>query len=88
MSAIREGRSYQIPYRIMLPKGLEGLLVAGRCVSADRVACGSIRQQAGCLVTGQAAGLAAGMASHRNVTPRDIDIPMLQRELTAQGVVI
>lgn len=88
MSAIREGRSYQIPYGIMLPKGLEGLLVAGRCVSADRVACGSIRQQAGCLVTGQAAGLAAGMASHRNVTPRDIDISMLQRELTAQGVVL
>ena len=53
MSAIREGKSYQVPYRMLAPRGVDEPAVAGRCVSADRVACGSIRQQAGCIVTGQ-----------------------------------
>jgi hypothetical protein len=88
MNAIREGRAYQIPYRILLPRGLDGLLVAGRCVSADRVACGSIRQQAGCIVTGQAAGAAAGLASRFGVQPRDVVARELQQELCKQGVVL
>ncbi|HEY4201891.1 MAG TPA: FAD-dependent oxidoreductase [Devosiaceae bacterium] len=85
MSAIREGKSYQVPYGIMLPKGIENLLVAGRCVSADRVACGSIRQQAGCLVTGQGAGIAAALAGKAGITPRELDIDDLQSELRRQG---
>ena len=88
MNAIREGRAYQIPYRILLPRGLDGLLVAGRCVSADRVACGSIRQQAGCIVTGQAAGAAAGLASRLGVPPRDVGACELQQELRKQGVIL
>lgn len=88
MNAIREGRAYQIPYRILLPRGLDGLLVAGRCVSADRVACGSIRQQAGCIVTGQAAGAAAALAVRARSAPRDVPIASLQKELRRQGVVL
>lgn len=88
MSAIREGRAYQIPYRILLPQRLEGLLVAGRCVSADRVACGSIRQQAGCIVTGQAAGMAAALAAAAGVYPRQVAVATLQQKLREQGVVL
>ena len=88
MSAIREGKAYQVPFGVTLPKGLDALLVAGRCVSADRVACGSIRQQAGCIVTGQAAGAAAAMSSQRNSLPRDIAVGDLQQELRRQGVVL
>ena len=88
MNAIREGRLYQIPYRILVPARVDGLLVAGRCVSADRLACGSIRQQAGCMVTGQAAGAAAALASKHGVAPRAIDIGELQSLLRTQGVEI
>ena len=88
MSPIRGGRLYQSPYRILLPLGIDGLLVAGRCVSADRVACGSIRQQAGCIVTGQAAGVAAALASRQHTQPRDVPIGDIQGVLRDQGAVI
>ena len=88
MTAIREGRSYQVPYRMLLPRGIDNLLVAGRCVSADRVACGSIRQQAGCLVTGQGAGVAAALASRHKTTPRNVPYTQLRAELASQGVVL
>ena len=88
MSAIREGKSYQVPYRMLLPQGVDNLLVAGRCVSADRVACGSIRQQAGCLVTGQGAGIAAALASKQKTSPRNVPYAHLRAELENQGVVL
>jgi hypothetical protein len=88
MSAIREGKSYQVPYRMLLPRGIDNLLVAGRCVSADRVACGSIRQQAGCLVTGQGAGVAAALASRARTTPRALPYAQRRAELATQGVVL
>jgi ribulose 1,5-bisphosphate synthetase/thiazole synthase len=85
MSAIRAGKLYQIPFRILVPEEVDGLLVAGRCVSADRVACGSIRQQAGCIVTGQAAGVAAALAGERRVEARHLPIGAIQHALRAQG---
>lgn len=88
LSPIREGRSYQIPYRILLPRGLDGLLVAGRCVSTDRASCGSIRQQAGCMVTGQAAGAAAALAARAQISPRELSVEQLQQELRTQDVVL
>ncbi len=88
MIAIKKGGAYQVPYRILLPKGIEGILVAGRCVSTDRIANGSIRQQAGCFVTGQAAGVAASIAAQEDVPPRNIRIEQLQDTLTAQKVVL
>jgi len=88
MEAIKAGGSYQIPYRILLPVGLENLLTAGRCVSADRVACGSIRQQAGCLVTGQAAGAAAALAAMKGIPPRSVPAGELQEILRGQGVIL
>lgn len=88
MAAIREGKSYQVPYRMLLPQGIENLLVAGRCVSADRVACGSIRQQAGCLVTGQAAGAAAALSGREKTTPRALPYAHLRAELESQGVLL
>ena len=88
MRAIDRGGAYQVPYRILLPLGIEGLLTAGRCVSADRIAIGSIRQQAGCLVTGEGAGTAAALAVQRGVTPRNVDIGELQDLLRKGGAVL
>jgi hypothetical protein len=88
MIAIKRGGDYQVPYRILLPKDTEGLLVAGRCVSSDRISNGSIRQQAGCMVTGQAAGTAAALAAKEGVGLREFEIEKLQGTLKKQGVLI
>jgi hypothetical protein len=88
MKAVEKGGAYQVPYRILLPRGLDGILTAGRCVSADRIACGSIRQQAGCVVTGQAAGTAAALAVEQGVAPRAVKIDGLQDRLQKDGVVL
>ena len=75
------GESFAIPYRALLPKGLDGLLVAGRCISCDERAFGSIRLMPCCAVTGQAAGTAAAFSALNGVTTRGVDLEMLQRRL-------
>lgn len=80
-----KGESYGIPYRILLPRNVENLLVAGRCVSADRMVHGSIRVMPACFITGQAAGMAAALAARQGKTPRQIDVPELLAELKKFG---
>ena len=79
---------FHIPYRIMLPKGIDNLLVVGRCVSADHVAMGCTRSQAACILTGQAAGTAAALSIKAHVSPRDIEISKLQHALSLQNQII
>ena len=59
----KKGESHGIPYRIMLPKGISNLIVAGRSVSCDHITQASLRVMPPCLVMGEAAGMAAGMAA-------------------------
>ena len=73
------GDYYGIPYRSLLPVGVENLLVAGRCVSADSTAAGAIRVMPPCMGMGQAAGTAAAMAVKQGVTPRSLDVQALRR---------
>jgi len=79
---------YDIPYGILLPKGIDGLLIAGRCVSASFAASGAVRDQATCMSTGEAAGAAAAIAVRDGVTPRNVDIATLQGALLSQGVLL
>ena len=79
---------FHIPYRAMLPRGVSNVIVAGRCISADYSAQGSVRSQAACMVTGQAAGTAAALAVHSNVEPRHVDIVKLRKVLREQDQVI
>jgi hypothetical protein len=79
------GESYGIPYRTLTPRGLENLLVAGRCVSSDRYIQGSLRVMPGCYITGQAAGMAAVMASEKGTTTRAINVQELQGRLKGMG---
>lgn len=79
------GTYYQLPYRMLLPVGVEGLLVAGRCASAAHEAHASMRVAAVCMALGEAAGVAAAQAVQANVTPRQIDPQALRRQLRAQG---
>jgi hypothetical protein len=80
-----EGESYGIPYRSLVPKGVDNLLVAGRCISTDRMVQGSIRVMPGCLITGQAAGTAAALSKDQDVSPRELDPSLLRDLLSAQG---
>lgn len=80
-----KGENYGIPYRILLPKGLNNVLVAGRCVSTDRSMQASIRVMPGCYITGQAAGTAAAMAVEKELTPREVNVKKLQSQLKKDG---
>lgn len=74
-----------VPYRALMAEGFPNLLVAGRCLSADRVAFASLRVQASCMGTGQAAGVAAAMAAAAGVSVQDVDIDALVDELKEMG---
>ncbi|MBP5232694.1 MAG: FAD-dependent oxidoreductase, partial [Planctomycetes bacterium] len=80
-----DGKSHGIPYRALTPKGLRNLLVAGRTISSDRAANGSLRVMPVCLVTGEAAGAAAALAAKGNGDVHAVNVPELQRRLTAAG---
>jgi ribulose 1,5-bisphosphate synthetase/thiazole synthase len=80
------GRYMQIPYRSMLPKGVKGLLVAGRAIGGDRVAHAATRNMACCAVAGQGAGVAAALAVKTGRDVAEIDISAVQSELVQQGV--
>lgn len=74
-----------VPYRALIAEGFPNLLVAGRCLSADRVAFASLRVQASCMGSGQAAGVAAALASASGVAVQDVDVPVLVAELKNMG---
>ncbi|HTJ25216.1 MAG TPA: FAD-dependent oxidoreductase [Candidatus Limnocylindria bacterium] len=82
------GSGYGIPYRCMLPAGVRGLLVAGRCISVDAVAFGSTRNTPACALTGEAAGYAATIAAARAVEPRDVPLAEIQAALRGNGVLL
>jgi hypothetical protein len=79
---------FQLPYRMLLPQNVGNLLAAGRCISVDREALGSIRVGATCGVTGQAAGAAAALAAREGVQPHEVDIRRLRDVLTTQGAIV
>ena len=79
---------FHIPYRIMLPVGVDNLLVTGRCVSASRGASGAIRPTAQCMAMGEAAGIAAAMAVNGAVPPKEIDISVLRKKILDGGGII
>lgn len=66
------GEYYEIRYGCLLPSNRGGLLVAGRCISADRPALASLRVMPTCMYLGQAAGTAAAMAVERAIAPEDV----------------
>ncbi len=79
-------REMRIPYRSLVPQGIDNLLIAGRCMSAEQKAMVQLRLIPVCLATGQAAGTAAALAVREGVTPGELDVSLLQRDLESQGV--
>ena len=84
----RDGEWYEIPYRALLPKGFENLLVAGRCISSTHEAQASYRIMPYCAEIGQAAGCAAAVAKKSGKTVRTVDVKEVQRILRSEGFVI
>ncbi len=82
------GDWYEIPYRCLLPRGADNLLVAGRCVSATHEGQASLRVMPQCFAMGQAAGAAAATALARDCAPRELSAEDLRAALREQGQVI
>ncbi len=79
---------WHIPYRSLVARDRENLLVAGRLLSADAVANELLRPIQGCILMGEAAGTAAALAVKAGVTPRNVDVKELQRQLLKQGALL
>jgi ribulose 1,5-bisphosphate synthetase/thiazole synthase len=80
------GRYYEIPYRALVPKKIENLLVGGRCIAGDAISHASVRSMMCCAVTGQGAGVAAAVSVKEGVPTSKVSIASLQSELRRQGV--
>jgi hypothetical protein len=84
----KDGGSYDIPYRTLVPQQIENLLAAGKCVSTDRPS--YLRYLHQTMVTGQAAGAAAALSVKKGITPRELEnsVKDLQDVLVAQGAIL
>jgi hypothetical protein len=78
---------YQIPYRSLLVKNIDGLLVAGRGISATHEALSSTRVSPISAAQGQAAGTAAALSAMENTLPRELDVNRLQKQLAAADAI-
>lgn len=81
-------KPYDLPYRCFLPKGLEGLMVAGRCISGTHRAHASYRVMSICMAMGEAVGIAAALSVSKGCTPRQLDVTLLQKTMTDKGIVL
>jgi hypothetical protein len=75
----------ELPYRMLVPEGIDNLLVAGRCASMTHDGQSAARVSGACFAMGEAAGTAAALALGGNTRARDIDVGKLQVQLKQQG---
>ena len=80
-----KGESHGIPYRCLTPRGVRNVLVAGRSISCDRIVQGSVRVMPVCLAMGEAAGLAAALASQSDHDVHHVETLALRSKLKARG---
>jgi hypothetical protein len=85
---VKDYGAYGIPYGCLIPHATDGLLVAGRCISASHEAQGSCRVIGACMATGQAAGTAAALACRAGCGPRDLPPAVLLAALQSQGAIL
>ena len=85
---LRPGKVPTIPLRALIPKGSRNIIVAGRCVSSDRLANSGLRVQASCMGMGQAAGVAAALAAKAETSPLDVPLKEIHSLLSEHGQII
>jgi hypothetical protein len=79
------GDAYDVPLRCLLPRDVDDLLTAGRCISGTHEAHSSYRVTPTAMATGQAAGVCAALAAAAGCTPRQVEVAAVQAELIRQG---
>ncbi|MCJ7822208.1 MAG: FAD-dependent oxidoreductase [Armatimonadetes bacterium] len=85
---VAEGDYYEIPYRCLLPQGIDNLLVAGRCVSSTHEGQAALRIMPTCFAMGEAAGAAAALACRQGISARDVEPESLRQALRDQGQIV
>lgn len=83
-----KGSWCDVPLRSLIPKDVDGLLVSGRCLSADHQAMAATRVMATCMAIGEAAGTAAALAARQELRPADLDAAGVRRVLTDGGALV
>jgi len=86
--ALEEGVVPTIPRGAMLPEGVGGVIVAGRCISGDRLANSAYRVQATCMATGQAAGAMAALSAREGCDAEALPMPQIHDLLRQHGAII
>jgi glycine/D-amino acid oxidase-like deaminating enzyme len=88
LERVPAGDWYEIPLRCLLPRGVEGLLTSGRCISGTHEAHSSYRVMPVSMATGQAAGVCAALAARGRHMPREVAAAEVKRELVRQGALV
>lgn len=83
---VSQMKIHQVPYRSLVPEKTEGLLAAGRCISATHLAASAGKSMGNCFATGHAAGVAAAISSRNRVTPAETDIKVIQEAIRKDEV--
>ena len=85
---LKRGVVPTIPLRALVPKNSRNIIVAGRCLSSDRLANSGLRVQASCMGMGQAAGVAAALAAKAGTTPLEVPLSDIHASLKEHGQII
>ena len=85
---LKPGTVPTIPLSALIPKDSRNIIVAGRCVSSDRLANSGLRVQASCMGMGQAAGVAAALAAKEETTPLDVPLAEIHKLLREHGAIV
>jgi hypothetical protein len=85
---LKPGTVPTVPFSALIPKGSRNIIVAGRCVSSDRLANSGLRVQAPCMAMGQAAACAAAIAAKEGTTPAKVPLAQLQDLLRKHGAIV
>jgi glycine/D-amino acid oxidase-like deaminating enzyme len=85
---LNEGVVPSVPLRALIPKNSKNFMVAGRCISSDRLANSALRVQASCMGMGQVAGAAAALACKLNTTPVEVPLNDLKQLITEHGGIV
>ncbi|TCS88330.1 FAD dependent oxidoreductase [Anseongella ginsenosidimutans] len=85
---LQEGVVASVPLRALVPKKSRNFIVAGRCLSSDRLANSALRVQASCMGMGQAAGAAAALANIQNISPLEVPLKELRQLIESHGGIV
>ncbi len=85
---LKEGVVATVPIRALIPKNSRNFLVAGRCISSDRLSNSALRVQASCMGMGQAAGATAALANLQNKTPLEVSIKDIRQMIEEHGGIV